>query len=657
MESQESSAIQASQARAGKHVRGSRRRGRLFITLAAALGMLAAGAVVAAYAVTTDPDTYSFFADSDVANVPTDSDNRSVELGLRFTSKQAGTLTAVRFLKARSDRSPHTVTVWSGTGQKLATASPASESKSGWQQVALAKPVQVAAGDDYVVSYHTSRYRASEDFFTGNRTAKAGPLTTSGVGTYKYGDSSFPTDSWHASNYWVDVVFAPQTEDAPPAPATTPATLAPATTSPAPTATTAAPRPPAATTAPSTLPPAESAALDLPRVPWEGGPEYYAKFPAADSAGWDDKSFFPIGVWYESVTTQADVDKDKAAGLNTYVMLTESSNMDLVERNGMHAITSEARKDSGPETTSWLINDEVDMWGGAGNSTWTGKFPGEGAPCTSGKYDCGYDVMKKLSSDLPSNDGRMMYANFGKGVMFWQSDADAAKFVNNYTSVVSNDVYWYTDPNVCYSASEGVSIGVATANCRRAANYGLTMDRMRQLDAMDGKRQPVYGFVEVGHPFEDNNAPTITKDQIAGAVVNSLIHEARGVLYFNHNFGSSCISQHVLRDSCGAAVRPTVTELDQHITSLAPVLNTQSYQWSFNPKLDTMLKAADGSYYIFAMPGRTGGTGEQKLTLPKGVSGAKAEVLFENRTLPIAGNAITDTFAAEYSYHIYKITP
>jgi hypothetical protein len=655
VESQESSAIQASQHRAPRHVRG-RRRGRLFFTIAAAFSMLAAATVVTAYAVSTDPETYSFFSDADVSNVPTDSDNRSVELGLRFTSKQAGTLTAVRFLKARSDRSRHTVTVWSGNGNKLATAAPASESKSGWQQVALAKPLQLTAGQDYVVSYHTSRYRASEDYFT-NRTATAGPLTTSGVGSYKYGDSSFPTDSWHASNYWVDVVFAPQTQSKPQAPATTPTTVAPATSSPAPapSATTTAPSPSASAT--TTLPPAQGVSLDLPRVPWDGGPEYYTKFSAADSAGWDDQNFFPIGVWYESVTTQADVDKDKAAGLNTYVMLTESSNMDLVERNGMHAITSEARKDSGTETTSWLINDEVDMWGGAGGSTWTGKFPGEGAPCASGKYDCGYDVMKKLSSDLPSNDGRMMYANFGKGVMFWQSDADAAKFVNNYTSVVSNDVYWYTDPNVCYSASEGVSIGVATADCRRAANYGLTMDRMRQLDATDGKRQPVYAFVEVGHPFEDDDAPTITKDQIAGAVVNSLIHEARGVLYFNHNFGSPCISQHVLRDSCGAAVRPAVTELDQHITSLAPVLNTQSYKWSFNPKLDTMLKAADGSYYIFAMPGRNGGTGEQKLTLPKGVSGAKAEVLFENRTLPIAGNAITDTFAAEYSYHIYKITP
>ena len=83
--------------------------------------MLAAATVVTAYAVTTEPDTYSFFSDTDVSGVPTDSDNRPVELGLRFTSEKDGTLSAVRFLKARGDRGPHTVSVWSATGQKLAT--------------------------------------------------------------------------------------------------------------------------------------------------------------------------------------------------------------------------------------------------------------------------------------------------------------------------------------------------------------------------------------------------------------------------------------------------------------------------------------------------------------------------------------------------------
>ncbi len=649
MESQDSE-IRASQRDAGRHVRG-RRRGRLFFTVGAALTMLGATTLVTAYAVNSDPDTYSFFTSADVSGVATDPDARPVEVGLKFTSRSAGTLTAVRFLKARGDRGPHRVSVWSGSGEKLGTGAPDTESRSGWQQVELAEPVRVQPGREYVVSYHTSRYRASQDYFAG-RTAQAGPLTSIGAGVYAYGDGGFPTQTWKASNYWVDVVFAPKGGTPP----TQSPTAAPTTSPAVPPATSPAASPsPSATGSPA--PPPAGGVLDLPRVPWEGGPAYYSSFARSNAAGWDEAGFFPIGVWYEGVYSQADIDKDKGVGLNTYVMLTNGSDMDLIERNGMFAMTTESRRDTGGETTSWLINDEVDMWGGAGNGTWTGKYPGEGHPCTSGRYDCGFDVMDRLSARLPADDGRMRYANFGKGIMFWQSDADASRFVNNYTTVVSNDVYWYTDPNVCYSASEGPAIGVTRDTCRRAANYGRTMDRMREVDAMDGKRQPVYAFVEVGHPFPEDDLPTINRDQIAGAVVNSLIHEARGILYFNHNFGGPCISQHVLRDACGAAVRPAVAELNKRITGLAPVLNTQSYAWEFNPRLDTMLKAHDGSYYVFAMPGRTGGTGEQKLTLPRGLSGATAEVLFENRRVPITGGTITDTFAQEFSYHIYKITP
>jgi hypothetical protein len=400
---------------------------------------------------------------------------------------------------------------------------------------------------------------------------------------------------------------------------------------------------------------AESGALAMTRVPWEGGPSYYAKFGKVKTAGWDDPKFFPLGVWYESVQDPADIAQDKAAGLNTYVMLTSTSNMDLVESGGMHAMT-EIRKDAGAETTAWLLNDEVDMWGGPGDGVWSGKYPGEGEICARGK-SCGFDVMKQLSGRLPADDGRLRYANFGKGVMFWQSDDEAARFVNDYTTAVSNDIYWYTDPNVCTSSSEGARLGVKKDNCRRAANYGLTMDRMRGLDAADGKLQPVYAFVEVGHPFSEADAPTITADQIAGAVVSSLIHEARGILYFNHNFGGPCISQHVLRDGCGKAVRPGVTELNRRITSLAEVLNTQSYRWDFDTDLDTMLKAHDGSYYVFAMPGRSGGTGRQTLSLPTELTAASAEVLFENRSVPVQGGSITDTFEKEFSYHIYRITP
>lgn len=397
--------------------------------------------------------------------------------------------------------------------------------------------------------------------------------------------------------------------------------------------------------------------LGLSRIPWEGGPAYYANFPAARAGGWTDPSFFPIAVWFEGTYEQHDIDLDKDAGLNTYIQLTRGSNLPLIRRNGMYAMLGGELANYGAETTGWLLGDEVDMWAGPGAARWTGKWPGEGTICAPASTGCGHDVQRRLIADLPANDGRMRYANYGKGVVFWQSDEEARAFVNGYTSVVSADVYWYTDPNVCTSGSEGPALNVRPADCRRSANYGMTVDRIRRLDGADGKRQAVYAFVEVGHPFSEDDAPTITGDQVAGAVMSSLIHEARGIIYFNHNFGGSCESQHVLRDCGRHTTRPKVAEVNARIRALAPALNTQSYAWRFNPNLDTMLKAYDGSYYIFAMPGRTGGAGRQRLSLPRGLTGARAEVLFENRSVPVAGGAFEDSFASEFSYHIYKITP
>lgn len=622
-----------------------RRRRLVLVTAGVTAALLAAG--IAVQALRAGPDqaaappaaasaapaaVHSFFTGADVSEVTTGDENRPVELGLRFTAGGPGAIRAVRFLRGAGDDSAHRVTVWSGAGRKLAAGRATAEggATGGWQQVELTTPVRVEAGEEYVVSYHTTRYQVSQNYFTG-LAPKAGPLTAVGAGVFAYGDGGFPEESFAYSNYWVDVVFTAGEE----------AALAASGAGAAPSSDAAV---------------ARGGPLNLPVVPWEGGPAYYEKFGPARAAGLNDPAFFPLGVWFESVLSGAEVARDKGAGLNTYVELTSNSDIGVVRRGGMKALVSERFAGLGRESVGWLLTDEPDMWAGPGNGRWSGKSPGKGKVCATAE-PCGYDVLKQLTELFPEGDGRLRYANYGKGVMFWESDDEAAGFVNGWTDVVSADIYWYTDPSVCTSGSEGPALGVPKERCRRAANYGRTMDRIRHLDGLDGERQPVWAFVEVGHPFAEADAPTINGGQIAGAVMNSLIHEARGILYFNHNFGGPCISQHVLRDDCGKAVRPAVTEINRRITALAPVLNSPSYEWDFNPALDTMLKAHDGSFYVFAMPGVDGGTGTQRLTLPPGLRGSRAEVLFENRSVPIISGAVEDAFAEEYSYHVYRIKP
>src|SRR5215813_8047884 len=76
-----------------------------------------------------------------------------------------------------------------------------------------------------------------------------------------------------------------------------------------------------------------AAAMTVQQV--DGGPGFYGGFssPLPSSS-----SYFPLGVWFESVVDQSDVTLDKAAGLNLYVVLTADSDLTLVHSNGMAAL-------------------------------------------------------------------------------------------------------------------------------------------------------------------------------------------------------------------------------------------------------------------------------------------------------------------------------
>ena len=80
----------------------------------------------------------------------------AVELGVKFRSDVAGTITGIRFYKASTNTGTHVGNLWSSTGTLLATATFANETASGWQQVNFSTPVAITANTVYVASYHTN---------------------------------------------------------------------------------------------------------------------------------------------------------------------------------------------------------------------------------------------------------------------------------------------------------------------------------------------------------------------------------------------------------------------------------------------------------------------------------------------------------------------
>jgi hypothetical protein len=379
----------------------------------------------------------------------------------------------------------------------------------------------------------------------------------------------------------------------------------------------------------------------------DGGSNYFTRFKESLPS---DATFFPVGVWLESVMDLSDVQKDQANGINTYVDLTANSNPDQLKGTDAHFLTTWDY----PGRAGAVLSDEVDMWGGPGDAKWTGERPGGGAICEPATKPCGYTIMRKLS-DPGLFNGVLRYANYGKGVTFWELDSEAARFANDFQDVVSADNYWFTDPNICGFSEGGTLLPepreLSESECRRAANYGWTVDRLRGLITPLGSK-PVWAFVEVGHPATENYAPTITGPQARAAVWSSIIHGARGIVYFNHSFGG-CYSQHVLRDPCGDGVRPWIAETNSQIRALAPVLNAPFVENAViaDGHADVAVKTYNGDLYIIA-----GSTTEQQqqvsFTLSCGQASA-VRVLGENRSLTLAGARYEDNYDDGNSVHIY----
>src|SRR6185436_16723007 len=139
------------------------------------------------------------------------SDSSAIELGVKFQSDRAGFITGIRFYKSGSNTGTHIGNLWSSTGSLLGTATFSGETASGWQQVNFSSPVAVTANTTYVASYHTNTgfYAADQSSFGAN--VGSPPLRamssagSGGNGVYAYGaNSTFPSNTFNATNYWVD---------------------------------------------------------------------------------------------------------------------------------------------------------------------------------------------------------------------------------------------------------------------------------------------------------------------------------------------------------------------------------------------------------------------------------------------------------------------
>jgi hypothetical protein len=159
--------------------------------------------------------TKSFWVTSG-PKIPTTTDTKAVNLGVKFKVLVPGTITALKFYKGTGNNGPHTVTLWQG-GTKLVSVTTSSETASGWQTVTI-PPLLIAANTEYTASYLASKGHYADDQTYNWAGLRSSPLVISGSspGVFVYSSSvTLPTETWNGSNYWVDVIFKYSTSSTP----------------------------------------------------------------------------------------------------------------------------------------------------------------------------------------------------------------------------------------------------------------------------------------------------------------------------------------------------------------------------------------------------------------------------------------------------------
>jgi hypothetical protein len=203
--------------------RSSKAGSRRVRALAAVVGCVGALAGVMALPAAAAAADTSIFGTEAPLSAPSP-ERAAVQLGVVFSSSQAGHVSGIRFYKHAANAGTHRGALWTSGGHKLAGVTFSNETASGWQTARFSTPVAVRAGVSYVATYHTmvGRYATDPGYFENGRRKVSGPLTATGS-KYVYGSTPrFPVYSYRGSNYWVDVLFTAAGASPVPSPSPTP---------------------------------------------------------------------------------------------------------------------------------------------------------------------------------------------------------------------------------------------------------------------------------------------------------------------------------------------------------------------------------------------------------------------------------------------------
>jgi hypothetical protein len=586
--------------------------------------------------------TYTIFDNRAPKAAVSDADTKAVELGVRFRSSVRGLVTGVRFFKTEGNTGTHTGSLWSTSGERLATGTFTDESGSGWQEMTFDEPVLVEPGTNYVASYHAPNGRYVAEPFGLVSSTVNGPLTALAHGAggpnpvYRYGAlSTFPTDTWLSANYWVDVRLVAlgnvpgSTATSRPGSSSTSTTGSPSTTG---------------TTTPATTPtaPADGGGIvpgaGVTLRPVDGGLGYYGRW--ANSLP-TDEGFYPISVFNETLSNTGDTAKYKALGVNGFVGLWNGMSPQIaaaLKANGQWAMTAPDRDGApgfGREFAGYQWFDEADGRNVCGDVGWLSSL-------CNGSDRTPPSAIKAMADAIRAADStRPTYGQYTKPVALGHGlDQATRKAYIDAVDIVSYDYYPISDP-------------------WDSGSLWNQADAVNSVRDLAGRNKPVWVFIETSRLFGEDPVGRAkpTDAQIQAQVWHAIIGGARGIEYFNHNFsGDPTYTQKLLIDPNYASTAAAVGKTNSQIHALAPVINAPYADGALtvqSGQVNAAIKFYKGSYYLFV---GSRSKGAQTVTMKiNGVGNAPVTVLHENRTTNVSNGILTDSFSGETAVHIYKI--
>jgi hypothetical protein len=350
--------------------------------------------------------------------------------------------------------------------------------------------------------------------------------------------------------------------------------------------------------------------------------------------------FFPLAVWLQA---PANALRYRALGINVYVALWRGPTEDQLQQldeAGMRLIAAQTPRalqfKDRPTIVGWMHGDEPDN----AQSLGRGKG-GYGPPIPPETIIARYRAMRNADPDRP------VLLNLGQGVA-WDGYHGRGVRTNH-----PEDYPEYL------KGCDIASFDIYPASHERAEIAGnlwyvpLGVERLRRWT---GGKKEVWCCIETTRISNEERGPT--PEQVRAEVWMALIHGARGIIYFAHEFKPRSIEAGLLADE---RMAQAVAGINRQVRELAPVLNSPDpaaagvvsvSSASERVPIRFLVKRHSGATYVFAVAMRDGET-TATFSLP-GAGAARVAVLGEGRSIDARGASWDDRFQG-YGVHLYRI--